>query len=345
MGSHLPTVLLALGVLVVAFGFLGGATTYSLLADTEVGAVSVSAASTFDDTPPGPRAYDDQNGNDRWDSGEPTFTESQLYNFNDQQADLVVPSDVGTVNRSSGVSITAGSITARTDFQSGSASVRLDATDGNADVQNQQFVAAREVSVSSTATTNIDGTAMVGVVDGVSISGKSVSAQGASLGSFRTVTVSARERGGGSFDLSGASLTSVYSDIRLESSGDMNLQNAALSARYGEITADLRRGGQTLDVRGTSIDDQDNTLIYSPQGTNVQGTPSSGSVSSGSGPGGQALSGGPITGSQPTNATSETDSSGASEPTTRPSPEEVLEPPVDWQAIAERLNVPIESLR
>jgi hypothetical protein len=315
--------------LVTAATFAGGAPTQAAFVDDELGTGSVTAAASFGGGPPGPRAYDDLNGNGQWDPSEPTFIESDLYSFDDASASLVVPSDVGTVNNSGGIDITAGSITAETDFQSDSGSVSLAAADGDADLSGQEVLAAGQSSVTATGTANIDGARVIGVFGNAEVSGNSVSARGANVGSyFGTVTLSARENGGGPLDATNASLTSLYSDIRLESSGNMRIENAELEAQYGDITADLRRGGRTLFVDDASISDSDDTLVYSPRGTTVNGTPTAGSVSSGTGPGG-----GPNAASEPIFGPT----------TTSPDMSEKPERPIDWVAVGDRLGIPVSS--
>jgi len=324
---------LVLGVSLVATGTVAvDGTTQAAFVDGELGDGSVTAAASFDRGPPGPRAYDDANGNGQWDQGEPTYTESDLYSFDDSSADLVVPSDVGTINNSGSIDVTAGSITAETNFQSDSGSVSLAATDGDAGLNDQEVLAAGTASVTATGTANVDGATLIGVFGDASVSGKSVSARNANVVSyFGTTTLSARERGGGPLDATGATLQSRYGgDIVLESSGDMVLETAELQAPYGEITADLRRGSSTLFVDGASITDSDDTLIYSPRGTSVDGTPAAGSVSSGSGGGGRPA------------AANRAVAPGSTMGSDR-SPPEKLERPIDWEVIGRQLDIPLSS--
>lgn len=329
--SRFWALLLVIGVVLVATATLaGGTTTHAAFVDDELGNGSVTAAASFDRGPPGPRAYSDANGNGQWDPSETTYTESQLYSFDDSSAALVVPSDVGTVNNSGGIDITAGSITAQTDFQSNSGSVSLAATDGDADLRGQQVLSAGTTSVTATGTTNLNGSQVFGLFSS-QISGKSVSARGANVASFVSVTLSAREDGGGTLDATSASVTSVYGDITLLSSGAMRIESAGLSAQNGDVTADLRRGGRTLFVDGASITDSDDTLIYGLRGTTVDGTPAAGSVSARSGRGG----------GRP-NTAARGFSSGATTIPDESSPE-LPEPPIDWEALGERLGISLSN--
>ena len=328
-------VLVVCVALVATATLAGGATTQAAFVDDELGDGSVTAAASFDRGPPGPRAYDDANGNGQWDQGETTYTESDLYSFDDSSANLVVPSDVGTVNNSGSIDITAGSLTAETSFQSDSGSVSLSATDGDADLGGQNVLAAGRADVSATGTATVDGAAVIGVFGDSSVTGKSVSARNANVVSyFGTTTLSARERGGGPLDATNATLQSRYGgDIVLESSGDMRLENAEIQAPYGDITADLQRGGRTLFVDGASIDDADadNTLVYTPRGTTVDGTPAAGSVSARSGRGG----------GRP-NTTNQAGTPGSTWGSDRPSPERP-ERPINWEAIAGELGISLSS--
>ncbi|MFB6188827.1 MAG: hypothetical protein ABEI57_02990 [Halapricum sp.] len=257
--SHRLVIFVGLLVIVCA-GFVGGQVTYATFLDRGNATGSVSAAASFNGQRPSGYAYDDANGNGRWDPGEPTYTEQQLYSFDDPSASLVIPSDVGVVNNSNGISITAGNITAETDFQSNWGSVSLTATRGAIDVTGQQLIAFSRVDVS----------------------GQSVSGSRANIGSLGSVTLSARENGGGPLDASGASVTSLFGNVTLRSNGDISLNNAEVNAsQYGSISASLQGGSPTLSVGGASLSDQDDTLVYTPAGIKTTGHPSSGSITEG----------------------------------------------------------------
>lgn len=278
--SHGLAIFVGLLVIVCA-GFVGGQATYATFLDRGNATGSISAAASFNGQRPSGYAYDDADGNGRWDPGEPTYTEQQLYSFDDPSASLVIPSDVGVVNNTNGISITAGNITAETDFQSGAGNVTLSATKGDVDVTGQQVVAVGGASISASGTVTADGATIWSVVYDTDISGRTISVRSANIGSYLgSVTLSAVTRSKRTLDATGASVTSRAGDVALRSSGDIRLSSASVSAR-GAITAELGAGKSTLSVGGASLSDQDDTLVYTPAGTKTKGHPSSGSVASG----------------------------------------------------------------
>ena len=251
-------VLLA-GVFVVATAtFAGTATTQAAFVDAELGNGSVTAATSFGGNPPGPRAYNDANGNGRYDSGEQTFTADDLTDFDDSSANLVVPSDVNTVeDRNGGVSITANSLTAETDFRSRNGGVDIEATGGDVDL-NGQTARSRNGDVSISASGDVD-------ITDATLRSRNEDITVESSGTITAERSSLRTRNG---------------DVSLTSVGSIDPTDATLRTRNGDLTADLGTNSATLTVEGTAFVRRSGpgTLLYSPGGVTVQGTPEQGST-------------------------------------------------------------------
>lgn len=137
--------------LVTALSVLGGAATYASFTDSESASATIQAAASFDGAPPGPEAFDDQDGDGVWDSGEPTYTRGQISGFDDPSVNLVIPADVGTIVTGS---ITARSITSASPILGGS--VSLTATSG--DISLASSVGAfGSVDISAAGTLDLRG--------------------------------------------------------------------------------------------------------------------------------------------------------------------------------------------
>lgn len=249
---------LVVGIVVVASSFVGGAVSYGLLTDTEAGQATVTAADSFGGGgPPNDRAYNDANGNGRYDAGESTYTESDLYNFEDESANLVVPESMNTVrNRNEEISITANSITVETDIRSRNGGVVLESTGGGIDASGQTLRSRNEgVEITSSGPVDISDATIRSRNEAVVVeSGDRIDAQ----------RVDIRSRNG---------------DIEFTSVGDIDLTDAKLDGRNGAKTADLGTASATLTVDGAEIEGKSTqTLRYGPSGVTVDGSPAKGSV-------------------------------------------------------------------
>lgn len=128
-----------LALLVIgAFGASGVGGSLATFSETHAGNGSFTAANDFGLVPPGEmdQAFNDANGNGYYDEGEEsTYGTENLTDFDDPDANLVIPSAVGEVsNMNTQLSITAGSIRAGTDFWSNTRQITLTATDGDVDI-------------------------------------------------------------------------------------------------------------------------------------------------------------------------------------------------------------------
>ena len=185
-------VLVVCVALVATATLAGGATTQAAFVDDELGDGSVTAATSFGGGgPPENRAYNDANGNGRYDSGEQTYTENQLENFNDPSANVVIPANIGKVQKNGGgVSITANSITSEARFQSNGGSVTLEATGGDIDLSDQrvqsnggtiEIVSSANIDLSGTTLQSNGGNINFLSNDDVNLNGASLQANGGSL--------------------------------------------------------------------------------------------------------------------------------------------------------------------
>lgn len=250
--------ILAIGLTMVATAtFVTGATTGAAFLDEEDGAGSMTAANSFGGTPPGQQAYNDANGNGRYDTGEQTYSATNLTDFDDPSANLVIPGSMDTIeDKNNGVSITANSVTADTGFRSKNAGVEIEATGGDVDLRGQT-ARSRNGEVSITASGDVD------ITDATLRSRN----EDIIVGSGGTITA---ER---------STLRTRNGDIGPTSSGDIDLTGATLRTHNGEMTADLGTNSATLTVDGTVLESRNSgTLEYGPSGVTVQGTPDSGST-------------------------------------------------------------------
>lgn len=280
----------ALAIVVAAAGFGAGSGTYAFLADTGSGTTSITAAASFEATPPGAMARDDVDGDRSWDVGEPTYDESELHAFSKESVDLLVPADVGPVDNAT-VSMRANSIEIRVPVVGTDGDVSIAATGGVVRAAGRRINASGGGSVGLTA----DGAALLNsssvLAPGtINVTAGSIRANGSTIRSetFGFVTVAATNGGGGRLDAAGASFTAAFGNVELRSSGDTVIDSSRLEAngfsspffdRFGEATADLDASSATLHVDGTRIADLDDTLVYDPDGVAIAGTPASGALS------------------------------------------------------------------
>ena len=194
-------------------------------------------------------AFDDANDNGNLDNGERTFEKDELYNFDNDSVNLVIPEAVGKLQQpNSQISIQARSITTGVDIRSQNSDVELTATEG-------------EILISGEIRSNNEQ---------VEIYGKRIDISGATIRADNgDITISATESGGGELDASGSDtlIRSQNNDIILESIGDMYLDDARIRSQNGEISADLG-GDYTIHISETTVENQDGpgAIMYTPAG-------------------------------------------------------------------------------
>jgi len=225
--------------------------------------------------PPGNRAWNDVDDDGKYDDSEPTYSADELRNFVDTNANLVVPSDVGTITSKNGeVSITAGRIALRADA-SANRDVTLTATSGDVSVSSNVESKNGEVAVTSwTGDVAIDDASLsTGGAADVTVSGRRITARGASIEAKNgDVLLLATRNGGGGLDARNADLQAKTGDIDLRATSDVTLDGATLDSQNGQAFVTFYVDDAVLSVDATTIDDRDGTLRYSPPGTTVTGS-------------------------------------------------------------------------
>lgn len=291
-------VVLAVWSLVAVAGFGAGANTHALFVDAEAGSGTIQAADSFNRNPgqvgpPGQKAYDDANGNGRFDQGEATYNANKLRNFDDASADLVVPSDVDTIERNGNgdISVRAGSLSSSAGFAAQNGGVDLTATNGgisiegetiDAETSNVLIEATGDIDLSDT-TVGVDNGDITVVTDGVlrvdgatfesngdiELRAKRITAEDASIqpGNGGS-TLSATRAGGGTLDMTAAYVSGGNSGISIESTGDLWLNHSTLTSQTGDAAAVLTENA-TLYVGSMTIQDSDDVLEYSPDNVTV----------------------------------------------------------------------------
>jgi hypothetical protein len=276
--------------------------------------MTMIGTSTSPELPSNADAYDDANGNGQYDSGETTYSASELYDF-DRSVNLVISSDAGggTLSTTESIDIKANEITSDVDMEAESiklsggngpgavdvAATRLESTSGSVELLGRSITATDTVvradggSVTLNAEQGSGGPIDIDGADISTVGGNSVTIKAVSVSARNvrvvvpgsSITIEATVGGGGEIDASGGRLeTTGGNEINLKSKGDVFLndtatQQAKIEAANSAATVEVGRGSNTLHVDGVEIVDADDTLNLSPNGANVDGTPESGSVS------------------------------------------------------------------
>jgi len=273
---------LCLGALVS----VGSASTLALFVDSHQGSGSFTAANSFGggggggSDPPGKKAYNDADGDGEWDSNEATYTEQDLYNFQDTNVDLVIPSDVGDVKaKNRQIDINANSITTEVGFDADNG-VSVTATGGDVTLNGNAVTAKNGgVKVTAAGTVSADRSKIRGPTGDVVIRGETVSLRQADVKSKNNdVIIAATEGTGGTLDATDSSIEASTGTVSLESVGDVYLDSAKVRSKNGGATADLGTTSATLHVDGAEIDDNNQILAYDPDGIAVDGSPKKGCV-------------------------------------------------------------------
>lgn len=123
---------IVLGSFLVAFG--AGTTTYGLLTDSENATGTVQAADSFS-FPKDADAYDDENGDNTWNPGETTYSQTDLTGFVDSTVDLHFHKDADKISSNLDVEVSTITIDDKLSVQ-GVDSLYLKAVDGSIDFSN-----------------------------------------------------------------------------------------------------------------------------------------------------------------------------------------------------------------
>ncbi|WP_416008293.1 hypothetical protein [Haloarcula japonica] len=248
--------------LVVTAG-VGAGVTYGLLSDdaTASGTIRIDVGSP---APSNGDAYNDANGNGRYDEGESTYSEDELVNFNDPSANLVIPEDIDSIEPdNSQVSIRAGAITYGGKIESDTSSISLTAVDG-------------DISMDGSKLESTNGAVTLDAPNGsISLTDGEIKAE------TGQVTLSANEK----IDLTDSEVKAENGNINITTSdeliaddtviesetGYVLLRAETISAHQAEISADneyvtlsaTQNGGGPIDVTGTDLSANHDIMLES----------------------------------------------------------------------------------
>jgi hypothetical protein len=244
---------------------------------------TVQAGGPPDPGPRGPRAYSDENGNGQYDSGEQTYENSELRSF-DRDVNLVIPSDVGTVDggnqevsiearsvrsdvditsRNKEVSISAGGdVTLNGDVSSRNEEVSVSSDDGDVTVGGDVSSRNKEVSLSAEEGSIVaDGASITSRNEQVSLEATSVSVRNAEVSSRnKEVSVSAD---GGRIDAVGATITSRNEQVTLEGRS-IDAAGATITSENKEVTLTANDG--PLDLTGATVESRNEAITLTSNG-------------------------------------------------------------------------------
>ncbi|WP_152420800.1 DUF4097 family beta strand repeat-containing protein [Haloarcula japonica] len=260
--------------LVVTAG-AGAGVTYGLLSDdaTASGTIRIDVGSS---APPNGDAYNDANGNGRYDEGETTYAADELASFYDPSANLVIPETVESIEQDQ-VGITAGSITYSGKVES--ESVSLTAKSGDISVNGAEVESEGSVQLSAPngGVSMTDGTVES---ESVSVTAKDgdVSMDGTTVESEGSVQLSAPNNGisiiGASVESESISVTAKGEDIladraTLNSEGAVQLKapNDGISIVNGLIESEsvsLTAKGGCITVDGTAVNAEGDIVLRAP---------------------------------------------------------------------------------
>lgn len=258
-------VVLVVVMLVGALGAAGPGTTIAYFSDSHDGTGSISADVGYstnpgngngggnnDPGPNGPKAYNDENNNGEYDNGEETINRNKIADFNDQSANLVIPSDVGSVNpNNQQVAITAASITSEVEIRSETGQVTLDARDGDVELAGTNVTGENgKVDIRApNGHVNVDDATITSDTGSVLIEAQSISAEGAAIDSNGKVDLVTTRNGGGPLDAPGITVESTGAFV-VEAGGDVTLDESSIEPDANvQISAPER-----VDISSSTID-------------------------------------------------------------------------------------------
>ncbi|MBV0903339.1 hypothetical protein [Haloarcula salina] len=163
-----------------------------------------------------------------------------------------------------GISLTGGTVESQNSDVTLSAGDAVNVSGTDIDAQNGN------VQITTDARLVADGSTIEAQNSHVTLAGRTVSARNADLFSRNNyVGLSATRNGGGSLDVTGASLASQNNDVTLESNGDILANESTMESTNGAVTADLGTATATLYLDGANVDDGDDAIAYGPTGVHV----------------------------------------------------------------------------
>mgnify|MGYP002760774857 CR=1 FL=1 len=225
-------------------------------------------------------AYEDADDDLEYDSGETTYTESELSKF-DKDVNLVIPSDVGGGELSDGkISITADRITSRVDYETTNDGVTLNTKNaGPVDITGSTIDSEEKVKISKATSATLDdvtitrsGKLLIEKVDeisatnadittnndGVTLDAESagpVDITGSTVDSEGATEISAATKA----TLDGVTITRT-GKLLIEKVDEISATNADITTNNDGVTLDAESAGP-VDITGSTIDSEGATEI------------------------------------------------------------------------------------
>ncbi|GCF15414.1 hypothetical protein Harman_33490 [Haloarcula mannanilytica] len=253
-------------VWVVVTAGAGAGVTYGLLSDeaTASGTIQIEVGSA---TPPDGEAYNDANGNGRYDEGETTYSADELADFNDPSANLVIPESVESIEeQNDDIQIRASSISYNGTVESQNGDVSLTAVNGDIivdgaalDSQNGQVVLDAQsggISLTDGTITAQNNDFSLSAQESVNLTGTTVDLQNGNV----QVTTS------GYLSIDGAQISAANNHISLRAR-EISAKDAYVSSsnNYVRLSA-TRNGGGYLDVTSSTLSSQNNDITLESNG-------------------------------------------------------------------------------
>lgn len=169
-----------------------------------------------------------------------------------------VNADTAQITATSAIDVTAESDVsmAEATVEASNGGVTVESTGGTLNAENANITSNNDdVSLTSSGDLTLTGANVDAVNSGMTI-----------------------EATGGDVVADDAALSTENGDLEIISDGDANVEQSSLTASNANINAELGGGNSTLYVDGATIEDNNDTLNYSPNGANIDGTPASGST-------------------------------------------------------------------
>ena len=223
-------------------------------------------------------AYADADDDLEYDSGETTYTESELYTFN-EDVNLVIPSDVGGGTVSNGkISIRADKITSRVDYETDNNGVTLSADNaGPIDITGSTIDSEGTTTVEKATAATLDDVTITRTGK-LSVSADEISASNADVTTNNNgVTLSGENAGpiditGSTIDSQGATTiekatAATLDDVTITRTGELSVSADEISASNADVTTN--NNGVTLsgenagpiDITGSTIDSEGATTL------------------------------------------------------------------------------------
>jgi len=190
-------------------------------------------------------AFDDANDNNRLDDGETTYEVSELYTFNNNSVNLVIPEGVGSVEQGSQVNIRANSIVSEVDIKSTNNQVVLTATGGSLTAASSTISARNNVNMRSSGDVSLDNSMIESQNTQVTINTDNgeVSASGTTINARNNVNLRSTE--GVSVD--NAVIDSQNTQVTIVTDGELTATDSQITARNNIVLRSTTASDISID--------------------------------------------------------------------------------------------------